>query len=44
MAQTLDNNRAALAFARVMQPDETQLAQRKRALQALAQRITTFSD
>ncbi|MCZ4060279.1 IclR family transcriptional regulator [Pantoea sp. LMR881] len=44
MAQTLDNNRAALAFARVMQPDETQLAQRKRALQALAQRIATFSD
>lgn len=37
MAQPIDNNRAALAFAKIWQPDEAHLAERLQQLQTLAQ-------
>ncbi len=39
MAQPINNNRAALAFAKIWQADEAQLAQRLQQLHALAKRL-----
>ena len=39
MAQPINNNRAALAFAKIWQADEAHLQQRVTQLQALAQEL-----